>query len=103
MTFDSIKQNYDRGLWTAAMVAVAVKKGVITEAQYKAIVGEIEEATVATDTAEPVFILNATGTVYHWPGCSKASDGERLTRDAVAATHPEAKPCGICQPPEISV
>lgn len=37
MTYEMIKKNYDRGLWNEQMVAVAVAKGVITEAQYKEI------------------------------------------------------------------
>jgi uncharacterized XkdX family phage protein len=40
MTYEIIKLNYDRGLWNKQMVAVAVKKGVITKEQYKEITGE---------------------------------------------------------------
>jgi len=40
MTFEMIKRNYERGLWSKQMVAVAVKKGVITPQQYEEIVGE---------------------------------------------------------------
>lgn len=40
MTFEQIKKNYDRKLWNKQMVAKAVKKGVITEAQYEDITGE---------------------------------------------------------------
>ena len=40
MTYESIKRNFDRKLWNAKMVAVAVKKGVITAEQYKKITGE---------------------------------------------------------------
>jgi len=40
MTYEMIKKNYERGLWSQQMVKVAVKKGVITKAQYEAIVGE---------------------------------------------------------------
>lgn len=40
MTFEIIKKNYDRGLWNKKMVALAVVKGVITDAQYKEITGE---------------------------------------------------------------
>ena len=39
MSFEVIKRNYDRGLWTAAMVEVAVKKGIITKEQYTEITG----------------------------------------------------------------
>ena len=40
MTYEMIKRNFDRGLWNAKMVAVAVAKGVITAAQYNEITGE---------------------------------------------------------------
>lgn len=41
MNFETIKKNYDRKLWSAAMVRTAVKKGVITPAQYEEITGQI--------------------------------------------------------------
>lgn len=40
MNYDTIKKNYDRGLWNVAMVRVAVKKGVITKEQFKEITGK---------------------------------------------------------------
>lgn len=40
MNFETIKKNYDRGLWSAAMVKLAVRKGVITKGQYKIITGK---------------------------------------------------------------
>lgn len=40
MNFETIKRNFDRKLWSAAMVKAAVKKGVITPAQYQEITGE---------------------------------------------------------------
>lgn len=40
MNFDTIKKNFDRGLWSAAMVKMAVRKGVLTPAQYREITGE---------------------------------------------------------------
>lgn len=40
MSFEMIKKNYERKLWTKAMVKVAVKKGVITKEQYEEITGE---------------------------------------------------------------
>ena len=40
MNYDMIKRNYDRGLWNKQMVALAVKKGVITREEYQEIVGE---------------------------------------------------------------
>ena len=32
-----IKNNFDKGLWSATMVKMAVKKGIITKEQYKEI------------------------------------------------------------------
>ena len=40
MNFTSIKRYFDSGLWNAAMVRVAVKKGVITKEQFKEITGK---------------------------------------------------------------
>lgn len=40
MNFETIKKNYDRGLWNAVMVKMAVRKGVITKEQYQEITGE---------------------------------------------------------------
>ena len=40
MNFGTIKQNYDRGLWSASMVKTAVKKGVISKKQYTEITGK---------------------------------------------------------------
>lgn len=37
--FEKIKKFYDLGLWTEAMVAEAVEKGVITSEEYKEIIG----------------------------------------------------------------
>lgn len=39
LTFEKIKSYYDRGLWTAEMVANAVVKGKITTDEYKQITG----------------------------------------------------------------
>lgn len=39
MSFEKIKYNYNAGLWSAAMVKMAVKKGVITKEQYTEITG----------------------------------------------------------------
>lgn len=43
MSFEKIKMNYDLGLWPAAMVKMAVRKGVITKEQYTEITGESYE------------------------------------------------------------
>ena len=40
MNFDIVKNNYDKGLWTKALVRMAVKKGIITKEQYTEIVNE---------------------------------------------------------------
>lgn len=40
MNFETIKRNFDRKLWTADMVKIAVKKGIITKEQYEEITGE---------------------------------------------------------------
>ena len=40
MNFEKIKSNYEKGFWSAAMVKMAVKKGVITKEQYAEITGE---------------------------------------------------------------
>ena len=43
MSFEIIKRNYDRKLWSKQMVALAVAKGVITPGQYEEITGEAYE------------------------------------------------------------
>jgi uncharacterized XkdX family phage protein len=40
MNFESVKNNYDRGLWKKPMVKMAVRKGFITKEEYKEITGE---------------------------------------------------------------
>ncbi len=40
MSFEIIKKNYNRGLWTKQMVRKAVEKNVITGEQYEEITGE---------------------------------------------------------------
>ena len=40
MNYELIKRNYERGLWTAVMVKMAVRKGLITKEQYTEITGE---------------------------------------------------------------
>lgn len=41
MNFQTIKKNYDRGLWSASMVKTAVRKGIITKEQYTEITGKV--------------------------------------------------------------
>lgn len=40
MNYQTIKSNYERGLWNIMMVKMAVKKGVITKEQFKEITGK---------------------------------------------------------------
>ena len=40
MNYETIKKNFDRGLWNIAMVRMAVRKGVITKEQFKEITGK---------------------------------------------------------------
>lgn len=40
MNFETVKYNYKKNLWTKEMVKIAVKKGVITKAQYLEITNE---------------------------------------------------------------
>lgn len=37
MNYETIKKNFDKGLWNVAMVRMAVRKGVITKEQFKEI------------------------------------------------------------------
>ena len=39
MNYETIKRNFERGLWNVAMVRMAVRKGVITKEQFKEITG----------------------------------------------------------------
>jgi len=40
MTFEIVKSNYEKELWSEAMVKVAVGKGVISQVQYQQITGK---------------------------------------------------------------
>lgn len=39
MNYETVKKNFERGLWNVAMVKMAVRKGVITKEQFKEITG----------------------------------------------------------------
>lgn len=39
MNYETIKRNYEKGLWTIVLVKMAVKKGLITAVQFKEITG----------------------------------------------------------------
>ncbi len=40
MNYAMIKRNYEKGLWSVAMVRLAVRKGVITKEEFKDITGQ---------------------------------------------------------------
>lgn len=40
MNYETIKKNFERGLWNVAMVRMAVRKSVITKAEFKEITGK---------------------------------------------------------------
>ena len=40
MNFETIKRNYERKLWSKAMVKMAVRKGIITKEEYAEITDE---------------------------------------------------------------
>ena len=41
MNYQTIKNNYNKGLWSAPMVKMAVRKGIITKEQYTEITGRV--------------------------------------------------------------
>ena len=40
MNYETVKKNFERGLWNVAMVRMAVRKGIITKEQFKEITGK---------------------------------------------------------------
>ena len=40
MNFETIKRNYEKGLWSLTLVKMAVRKGLITKEQYTEITGK---------------------------------------------------------------
>lgn len=45
MDYETIKNNYEKGLWNILLVKMAVKKGLITKDEYKEITGFTYPAT----------------------------------------------------------
>lgn len=45
MDFNTVKKNYEKGLWNIVLVKMAVKKGLITKDQYQEITGFVYPAT----------------------------------------------------------
>lgn len=39
MNYQTIKRNYEKGLWSAGMVKLAVRKGILTREEYTEITG----------------------------------------------------------------
>lgn len=67
MNYETILKNFQRGLWTAQMVHIAVTKGIITEVEYRSIIENkpinyndlvetIEELSGVLDNAEAAMI-----------------------------------------------
>lgn len=48
MNYNTIRNNFLRGLWNVAMVKMAKKKGIVTAAQFKEILHEGVEVEVIT-------------------------------------------------------
>ena len=40
MNYETVKKNYDKGLWNIALVRAAVRKGIITKAEFSEITGK---------------------------------------------------------------
>ena len=40
MDYETVKNNYEKGLWPLSLVKMAVRKGIITKEEYKEITGE---------------------------------------------------------------
>lgn len=58
MNFETIKKNYDRNLWSKAMVKMAVRKGVITKNEYQTITGDEytgKLSSIATDELDAAY------------------------------------------------
>ena len=45
MDFNTVKNNYDKGLWNVTLVKIAVRKGIITKEEYTEITGSVYPAT----------------------------------------------------------
>jgi hypothetical protein len=45
MDFNTVKNNYDKGLWNVTLVKIAVRKGIITKEEYTEITGFVYPAT----------------------------------------------------------
>lgn len=60
MNYNTIRNNFLRGLWNVAMVTMAKRKGIITAAQYKVILHDgVVAEIITTEEYE-----NLTGEAY---------------------------------------
>ena len=59
MNYNTIRNNFLRGLWNVAMVAMAKRKGIITAAQYKAILHDGVDDIITAEEYEAL-----TGEAY---------------------------------------
>lgn len=73
MDFKAIKRNFDRGLWTKAMVKIAVKKGIITHDEFEQITsqpyGDTPEEIQAMLTAKVQKYLDTTAQKLNYDSC----------------------------------
>lgn len=53
--YSTIEMNYRRGLWTEAMVRVAVRKGVISEAECEAILSGAEQPGASASEIDEIL------------------------------------------------
>ena len=60
MTFEKIKYNFEHGFWTETMVKMAVRKGVITQAECDAILTGATEIATEADYLEALAELGVT-------------------------------------------
>lgn len=40
MNYETVKRNYEKGLWNVQLVRIAVKKGIISREQFREITGK---------------------------------------------------------------
>lgn len=55
MNYNTIRNNFLRGLWNVAMVTMAKRKGIITAAQYKAILHDGVDEIISAEQYESLI------------------------------------------------
>lgn len=53
MNFETVKRNYEKGLWTISLVQISVQKGIITKEEYKKITGKDYVSPSPVPTPDP--------------------------------------------------